>query len=226
MVGPSTGSPHLHTGPLPLQVGNPREIHYGGPHHWRPPKSTHWPPSSAGLKSSYWPLSSAGRNQHGLAPLCRPKSTTGGPTLQAENKLLLAPLCRPKSTTGGPTLQAENELLLAPLCRPKSITRGPTLQAELIYYYPNLAMALQQYTPIRHQRQQYYPLLHSSDGLPSNPLSHPRNGQSQSKWPWQILPWLQSYLTTHPPSLVSPDGLPRAQAKNPGHQLNWREIVN
>ena len=109
MVGPSTGSPHLHTGPLPLQAEN----NYGGPQHWKPtsahwppssagrkstmvgpitggPKSTHWPPSSAGRKSSYWPLSSAGRNQHGLAPLCRPKSTTGGPTLQAENNLLLS----------------------------------------------------------------------------------------------------------------------------------------
>ena len=133
MVGPSTGGSNLHTGPLPLQAEN----NYGGPQHWRPPnqhtgplplqagnpllwaplleapKSTHWPPSFAGLKSSYWPLSSAGRNQPGLAPLCRPKSNTIGPTLQAEKQLLLAPLCRPKSTTGGPTLQAENNLLLS-----------------------------------------------------------------------------------------------------------------
>ena len=173
MVGPSTGSPHLHTGPLPLQAEN----NYGGPQHWKPtsthwppssagrkstmvgpiaggpPKSTHWPPSSAGLKSSYWPLSFAGRNQPGLAPLCRPKSNTIGPTLQAE-----IAYCWPHSA-------GQNQLLVAPLCRPK-----------IIYCYPNKAMAIQQYTPIGHQCQQYYPLLHSSDGLPSNPLSHPQNG--------------------------------------------------
>ena len=146
MVGPSTGSPHLHTGPLPLQAEN----NYGGPQHWKP-TPTHWPLSSAGLKSSYWPLSSAGRNQPGLAPLCRPKSNTIGPTLQAEINY-----CWPHSA-------GQNQLLVAPLCRPK-----------IIYCYPN--KAIQQYTPIGHQCQQYYPLLHSSDGLPSNPLSHPQNG--------------------------------------------------
>ena len=110
MVGPSTGGPQINT--LAPFLCRP-EIHYGGPHYWRPPNQHTGPPSSAGLKSSYWPLSSAGRNQPGLAPLCRPKSNTIGPTLQAEKQLLLAPLCRPKSTTGGPTLQAENNLLLS-----------------------------------------------------------------------------------------------------------------
>ena len=110
MVGPITGGPpNQHTGPFPLQAEN----NYGGPHYWRPPKSTHWPPSSAGLKSSYWPLSSAGRNQPGLAPLCRPKIKYHWPHSAGRNKLLLAPLCRPKSTTGGPTLQAGNNLLLS-----------------------------------------------------------------------------------------------------------------
>ena len=150
MVGPITGGPqNQHTGPFPLQAEN----NYGGPHYWRPPKSTHWPPSSAGLKSSYWHLSSAGQNQPGLAPLCRPKSNTIGPTLQAEINY-----CWPHSA-------GQNQLLVAPLCRPK-----------IIYNYPNKAMAIQQYTPIGHQCQQYYPLLHSSDGLSSNPLSHAQNG--------------------------------------------------
>ena len=145
------------TGPLPLQAWNqlrwapslgPQiytlapflcrpEIHYGGPHHWGSPKSTHWPLSSAGRKQLWWaPLREAPKINT-LAPflcrpeiillapfLCRLKSTWAGPTQQAKikyhwphsagrNKLLLAPLCRPKSTTGGPTLQAENNLLLS-----------------------------------------------------------------------------------------------------------------
>ena len=208
MVSPSTGSPHLHTGPLPLQAWNilwwapaleaPKsthwppssagrkstmvgpitcgpqintlapflcrpEIHYGGPHYWRPPnqhtgplplqagnplwwaplleapKSTHWPPS-------YWPLSSAGQNQHGLAPLCRPKSNIIGPTLQAEINY-----CWPHSA-------GQNQLLVAPLCRPK-----------IIYCYPNMAMAIQQYTPIGHQCQQITPC---STPAMASPVTH------------------------------------------------------
>ena len=148
MVGRSTGSPHQHTGP-PSSAG--RKSTMVGPITGGPPKSTHWPSSSAGLKSSYWPLSSASRNQHGLAPLCRPKLNTTGPTLQTEINH-----CWPHSA-------GQNQLLVVPLCRPK-----------IIYCYPNMTMAIQQYTPIGHQCQQYYPLPHSSDGLPSNPLSHPK----------------------------------------------------
>ena len=89
------------------------EIHYGGPHRWRPPKINTLAPFLCRPEIIL------------LAPLlCRPKSTWAGPTLQAKikyhwphsagrNSLLLAPLCRPKSTTGGPTLQAENNLLLS-----------------------------------------------------------------------------------------------------------------
>ena len=128
--GPSTGGPNQPTGPLPLQAGQ----HYGGPHHWRP-KPTHWPPSSAGLKSTMvGPITGCPPNQHnGPLPLQAGNPLWWAPLLEAPEINTLAPfLCRPKSNTIGPTLQAEinycwphsagqNQLLVAPLCRPKII---------------------------------------------------------------------------------------------------------
>ena len=151
MVGPSTGGPNLHTGPLPLQAEN----NNGGPQHWKP-TSAHWPPSSAGLKSTMVGPSTGSPQNHHTGPLPlqawnllwwaplleAPKIITLAPFLCRPEIILLAPfLCWPKSTWAGPTLQAKikyhwphsagrNKLLLAPLCRPKSTTGGPTLQAE------------------------------------------------------------------------------------------------
>ena len=80
-------------GPLPVQAEN----NYGGPQHWRP-KSTHWPPSSAGRKqlfwrpkSTHWPPSSAGRKQLWWAP-----------ALEAQIYTLAPFLCRQENNYGGP----------------------------------------------------------------------------------------------------------------------------
>ena len=153
MVGPSTGGPNQHAGPLPIQA----------------------------IKQLWW-VPALEAQIDTLAPvLCRPGTTkmgpsTGGPNqhidllpLQAWNQPRWAPSLEAPNQHTGPFLCKPEIILLAPfLCRPKSTWVGPTMQAKINYHWLHSAGQNQlllsppwpwQYTKFakRHQCQPYYP---------------------------------------------------------------------
>ena len=150
MVGPSTGGPDLHTGPLPLQAEN----NYGGPQYWKP-TSAHCPPSSAGRKSTMVGPITGGSQMNTLVPfLCRPEIHYGRPhrwrppnqhtgplSLQARKQLWWAPsLEAPKSTHWPPSSAGRKSSMVGPITGGPSQHTGPLpLQVGTNYYWPQSA---------------------------------------------------------------------------------------